>query len=332
MTSREVVMANFERRGAPRPGLNFSVDCGMRSDFVSGGPGDAIGYVQRRWVEGEAEFYDDMWGNLWRRMKDGCAGGEIHQPALGDWGQLDSYQAPRFDLDVCAANYAKGFATAPDKFRVAGIGGWVFASSRYLRKMENYLMDLVLCPDEVRRLHELVAGVLRVQIAAAGKAGADAIFFCEDMGTQNGLLMSPEMWQDYFGELYRGLFGMAHELGMKVAMHSCGKNDQIVEPLLQAGVNCFQFDQPAVYDPKWLSAALDKRQAALWSPVDIQKILPTGDRKLIERGVDDMFEHYSGKLVFNQYGDLKGIGVKEEWNRWAYDRIVENIRAAGAEL
>ena len=91
---------------------------------------------------------------------------------------------------------------------------------------------------------------------------------------------------------------------MKVIMHSCGKNDEIIEPLLKAGVNCFQFDQPDVYDYKWLKAMLDKYNAALWSPIDIQKILPTGNKELICAAIDRMFKTFGGGLIFGQYGDI----------------------------
>lgn len=321
MNSREIFMANLERSGAPRPGLTFKE--GMISDVVGGGPGAPSGYEPKRWTEGEVEYYDDIWGNLWSRMKDGCNAGEIIDAAIKDWSDLDSWQPPVFDIAQCTATYRKSFEMYPDRFRIAWISGWVFASSRYLRKMEIYLMDLALYPEEVKRLHEIVAGVFRLQIEAAGKAGADSIMFCEDMGTQNGLLMSPAMWQENFEELYKELFGFAHSFGMKVLMHSCGKNDEIIEPLLKAGVNCLQLDQPDVYDYKWLKGMLDKYNAALWSPIDIQKVLPTGDKKLICAAADRMFETFGGGLIFGQYPDLAGIGVKEEWNRWGYERILK---------
>jgi hypothetical protein len=54
-----------------------------------------------------------------------------------------------------------------------------------------------------------------------------------------------------------------------------------VAHLLGAVVEVFQVDQPALFDMPKL--------AALWSPVDIQKILPTGDRDLIEAGARWIF-------------------------------------------
>jgi len=325
MTSREIIIANQEHSGAPSPGLNFSIADGLRSDICHSSGGMPNNYIKKSWVEGNIEYYDDIWGNLWQRMVDGCLAGEVIKPAIEDWSQLENYQTPVFDVTKCVENCRQGFAKEPDKYKLAGMPGWVFASSRYIRKMEDYLMDMVLEPEKVKILHGKVAEVLKIHIEVAGKAGADAIMFAEDMGTQSGLLMSPGMWQDYFGELYTELFGMAHDYGMKVWMHSCGKNEEILEPLLKAGVNCFQLDQPTVYNFEWLSALLDKYRAILWSPIDIQKILPTGDKAIIEAGVDRMFEYFEGKLVFNQYGDLPGIGVEPEWNRWGYDHIIKKI-------
>jgi hypothetical protein len=70
-----------------------------------------------------------------------------------------------------------------------------------------------------------------------------------------------------------------------------------------------------------LAALLRERKAALWSPVDIQKILPTGDRAVIEAGARHMYDLFEGGLICKNYGDLAGIGVAEEWDGWAYQAI-----------
>jgi uroporphyrinogen decarboxylase len=263
-------------------------------------------------------------------MKEGCAAGEVIEPAIKEWSDLDNYQPPVFDFEKAKENYHRAVTEFSERFCLGGVGGWVFAASRYLRKMEIYLMDLAMYPEEVKRLHKIVSDVFRTNIMAAGEAGLDAIVFAEDMGTQTGILMSVDMWKEYFGDLYKELFGLAHDYGMKVLMHSCGKNDQIIEPLLQAGVNCFQFDQPDVYDYEWLKGVLDKYAATLWSPIDIQKVVPTGNKELIRAAADRMYDTFNGALIYKNYGDLPGIGVKEEWNRWGYERIIELCLQSGA--
>ena len=154
---------------------------------------------------------------------------------------------------------------------------------------------------------------------------ADGIFFAEDMGTQTGLLFSPKMFRFYFKDMYTRLFGLAHDYGMKVIMHSCGQNRAILPDLLEAGVDVFQFDQPTLYDMPELAALLTKHRAALFSPVDIQKILPTGDRKTILAGARELVDTFWGGLLCKNYMDLPGIGVQEAWDDWAYQAICERI-------
>lgn len=322
MTSKEIMLANIERTGAPRPGMTFQQPGRIR-DIVSAGMGNPPGYEQKRWIDGDVEYYDDVWGNIWVRMRDGCQKGEIHKAAIEDWSDLDSYQPPKHDYDLCVERLKRVFDEPTDKFKLAMVGGWVFDNARYLRKMENYFMDMAMYPEELKKVHDMVAAFLEVKIRAAGAAGADGIMIGEDMGTQNGLLFSPDMWERYFGDLYERLFAMAHDYGMKILMHSCGQNWEIVPRLLEIGINVLQFDQPAVYDMPKLAATLRDHKAALWSPVDIQKILPTGDQRTIVEGTREMLEIFQGGLILKSYGDLPGIGVKEEWDEWAYQTMLE---------
>ncbi len=323
--SRTVMIANLERSGATRPGLSF--DRGRRDDIVFSGPGWATGYTQKRWNEGDFEYYDDHYGNIWRRMngKDACERGEIYLPKVADWSDLADLQLPKFDRDTVVDKMRCEFAREPGKYRVAYMPGWIFADARYLRKMDQYLLDMALYPEELDALHQKLKTVYLEVIEIAAQAGADAIIFAEDMGTQQSLLFSPEMWDQFFREIYTELFALAHELNLKVMMHSCGQNRKILEPLLKAGVNCFQFDQPEIYDFTDLADLLRRYRAVLYSPVDIQKVLPTGDRGLIEREVDKMIQYFNGGLIFKNYPDLPGIGVKAEWDDWAYQRIIEQI-------
>ena len=320
MTPKEIILANINHENPPRAGMTFGggrindmLGCGLRPH----------GYKQKRWVEGKVEYYDDQWGNIWVRMRDGSLKGEIYKPVIEDWSQLDNLQLPDYSHPDCAAQMMALFSEPTDKFKIAHIGGWIFDNARYLRKMEVYFLDMALYPDELHRMHRLVARVYEQKIHLAGKAGADGIMIGEDMGTQTGLLFSPKMFREYFKAMYTRLMGIAHEYGMKVLMHSCGQNWVIVPDLLDAGVDAFQFDQPALYDMPKLAALLRERKAALWSPVDIQKILPTGDRATIEAGAREMYDIFEGGIICKNYGDLHGIGVEPEWDMWAYNVLCE---------
>jgi hypothetical protein len=323
MTPKEIILANINHENPPRPGLDF--DHGRITDFVMGTL-KPYAYQQKRWRDGAKEYYDDQWGNIWHRMIDGSIKGEIFQPAITDWNQLSQLIPPDYTHPDCSAEMLDSYSRDTDKFKIALIGGWVFDDARYLRNMEIYFMDMGLYPDELQKLHKIIAKVYEEKIHLAGKAKADGIFIGEDMGTQTGLLFSPKMFRFYFKELYTRLFSIAHEYGMKVFMHSCGKNWAILPDLLDAGVDVFQFDQPTLYDMPQLATLLKERKAALYSPIDIQKILPTGNRNLIESGAKEMIQTFQGGLICKNYLDLSGIGVKEEWDDWGYEAICRIIQ------
>lgn len=317
MNSYDIINSIFEFSDPPRPGLTF--DNGRINDMLV----VAVDHKpQKRWTEEGIEYYYDDWGNLWSRMVGGCEKGEIHTPFLTDWDKLDELKTPDVDTPEHYRSMRERFSQPTDFYKVALIGGWIFNDARYIRKMEMYLMDMYLYPDNLDQLHNTIAKVYETRIHNAGHLGADAIFIGEDMGTQTGLLFSPECFRRFFKQLYRRLFDIAHSYNMKVLMHSCGYNWQILDDLLEIGVDCFQFDQPALYDMPALAAKLRDAGAAIWSPIDIQKVLPTGDKNYIQEQTRVMIDTFKGSLVLKNYPDLHGIGVDPEWDMWAYDEII----------
>lgn len=316
MTSREIILANINHEQPLRPGMTFGGD--RMDDALGCGCDSSPAYTPKRWTEGDKEFYDDEWGNVWVRMVGGSAKGEIHAPVLPSWDALAGLTVPDYTNPARYESMRLLFSKPTDKFKLAHIGGWIFDNARYLRKMEEYFVDMALHPDELHELHRMVAGVYEAKIRGAGDAGADGIMIGEDLGTQLGTLFSPAMFREFFKPEYTRLLAMAHDRGMKVFLHSCGLNWALIDDLLDCGVDVFQFDQPALYDMPALAAKLRARKAALWAPTDIQKVLPTGNRDFIAAETRRMLDTFKGGLICKCYPDLHGIGVDPEWDGWAY--------------
>ena len=56
------------------------------------------------------------------RIEGGCQGGEVHEPALKDWSQLENLQVQRWDLNAVTANLRKAYADNPKSQNVRGGG------------------------------------------------------------------------------------------------------------------------------------------------------------------------------------------------------------------
>ena len=332
MKPRDIIKANIEFQCDDRIGMNFSSE-GRIDDFC--GVGMKQPFEPKRWTEGRMEYYYDLFGNLWHRVADMSQIGEILKPVLQDWNDLDSLVLPDLANPAWyedaralgkAGNCGAGFqpvSTETDKFCIGWMPGWPFATCRYMRKMEIYFTDLYMERERIDILHDRVTTLLEEVIDRYGEAGLDGIMFAEDLGIQDRLLMSPAIWRDIFRPLYERLTSRAHGYGMKVIQHSCGFNWQLVDDLCGAGIDCLQFDQPAVYDMPALAKKLRQHRVGLFAPCDIQKVLPTGDRALIERETRRLVETFRGGLIAKNYPDLHGIGVEPEWDEWAYRTFIE---------
>lgn len=121
------------------------------------------------------------------------------------------------------------------------------------------------------------------------------------------------------------LISHANSLGLDVWMHSCGYIKDIIPSLVDMGVKVLQLDQPTLSGLDFL-AKVCHGKTAIWSPVDIQRDLPTGDENYIRaraRELIDKLGSRGGGFICGFYGDVKSLGVKPEWQMWAYDEFVK---------
>jgi uroporphyrinogen decarboxylase len=319
MTRREIIKANMEYRCEGRIGFNFS-DGGRLDDIT--GAGIQHGFQPRRWETERFEHWIDLWGNEWHRIKGLSQGGEVYRPVIAEWSELDRLVLPDLLNPAFYEDARRLGQTDQTAFRVGWMPGWPFAICRYMRKMETYFVDLLTEREQIDVLHDRVTTLLEGVITRYGEAGLDAVMYCEDLGIQDRLLMSPALWRDVFRPLYERLTSRAHACGLKVIQHSCGYNWELIDDLCGSGVDCLQFDQPAVYDMPALAVKLRKHGVGLFAPCDIQQVLPTGNRALIERETKRLVDTFRGGLIAKNYPDLHGIGVEPEWDQWAYDVFV----------
>jgi hypothetical protein len=313
MTPREIVLKTIRFEGPER--IAMSLPAPYPNDIAWGGI--AAG---RNWEEAESSArlggsrWKDEWGNTWARV-DQFSMGQVVEGALRDWSQVDGYQMPAFDDPTRYEAAKASFARQADMFKIGGLPGFPFAIMRYLRRMDIFLEDLLTHPAEVRRFADRVTDLLTRCIEQWALAGADAVEFAEDWGTQERLLVSPRMWREVFKPDYAKLCEAARRNGLSVWMHSCGYIWDIIEDLIECGVAVLQMDQPGLFGIDRLAEAFGGR-ISFECPVDIQQVLPTGDEKRIEAFARELVHRlgrFGGGFVAGFYGDMRSIGVQPEW-------------------
>ncbi len=71
----------------------------------------------------------------------------------------------------------------------------------------------------------------------AGRGMIDIVQTGEDLGTQNGLLLSPQKFDKLFAARYRTFFDMVHRYGARAMMHVCGSVRALLPRLIDLGLD-----------------------------------------------------------------------------------------------
>lgn len=334
MTSKEIIRRVIRREHPPRIGLSLSAPYPNDLQVVSGvryRP-ETMPQKYRTWGEypellqqvpgfrGEVRLddYGNMYGRLNRTTKGECVKG-----ALDSWENLANFRLPEPDL----AYYEEL------RLQVENSGQYVigilpvsaFSTLRDVRLMDNALMDTVLEPDNVR---EFLDKVIQLDCRICGylkEAGVDAVMLYDDWGTQDRTFIGLGSFVELFQPVYAQICQRAHQLDMPVILHSCGKNNLLLDALVEAGIDVFQFDQPGAYPVEWLAEHYADK-ATFFMPVDIQTVMPTGDRGQIEafaRRMVEVFREKGASIIAKDYYPWSDICVKEEWADWAREVFVQ---------
>ncbi len=183
----------------------------------------------------------------------------------------------------------KALGRGRDTFKFGKIGTTLFERAWSLRGMENCLMDLCLEPAFVEELLEKILDYNLAIIETAAQHKIDGFYFGDDYGSQQGLLMSPEVWRRFFKPRLAKMFAGVKAAGKVVALHSCGNIGAILPDLVDIGLDVYQTVQPEVYDLKKLKREFG-RDLAFWGAISTQQAMPFVRPDELKRIVKDTIE------------------------------------------
>ena len=158
--------------------------------------------------------------------------------------------------------------------------GNVFESSWYMRGFEQFLLDVALSPELAHEIMRRVADYhveffRRALNAAEGEL--DLAFTADDIGGQNGLLMSLAQWEKLVKPHHERLNAVIHEHDVKILYHSDGSVMDAVPGLLDMGIDCLQalqFDAEGM-NPVELKSKYGDR-LCFEGGISVQQTLPFG--------------------------------------------------------
>jgi len=276
--------SDFVHVSAGAPDFNLS-------EHVAGNPNDPFDeYVSG---EGELHTWKDEWGVVWRRAAYyyDMVGFPLKDATSLD--DLQSYVVPnprdpgRFRelAERAKAGREAGFAVTFDP-----LAGGIIEMAASMRTHSNFFMDMAMNPEFAEGLLDLITDFfIDFYDEALNTAGDffDIVFFGDDYGMQNGMIISPALWRKMIKpRLARLVAKVKSYPNIRFQLHSCGAVSPIIPDLIEIGVDILNPLQPSA---KGMDSATIKqeygKQLVMHGVVDQQGTLPHGSSEEVEQEV-----------------------------------------------
>jgi len=220
---------------------------------------------------------------------------------------------PLDDAGLAAlADGARRLRASTDRAIIGLFGGNFFEVPQFLYRMDNYLADLALHPDAVRRLSDALLAMYTANLEKwLGAVGPyiDVILFSDDLGGQTGPLLSPAMYREYYKPYHAALWGRAKELAdVTVMLHCCGGIGPLLDDLIDAGLDTTNPVQISCHgmDARQLKAKYGGRLCLWGGGCDTREVLPKGSPDAVARHVREQVDILApdGGFVFQQVHNI----------------------------
>jgi len=157
---------------------------------------------------------------------------------LSDIRELNDYPWPTADLwdysDIADQ------ARAASHYWVWGHSRGIFEISWFMRGFDGFLLDLSDAPERASAIMDHVQAYLMERtrrILEAGRGLIDMIEYNDDVGGQNGMLLSPAMWRRFLKPRLKAFIDLCKPYGVAIRYHSCGGVRPIIPDLIEIGVD-----------------------------------------------------------------------------------------------
>ena len=263
--------------------------------------GNHLAFVRNRAVNSLQDvgnlIFKDEWNVLWDRSIDRDIGTPVN--CILEQMKLDAVNVPDPANPDRFAHFEPIIDANRERYILVKFSYSLFERAWALRGMENLMMDMVQEPSFVHDLLDLITEFNLKLIDHIDRYDIDGIYFGDDWGYQRGMLMSPDMWRTFIKPRIKQMYDRTHELGYDVFIHSCGNISEILDDLVDIGLNVFNPFQPEVIN---IEEVIDRfaGRLAFYGGLSIQKTLPFGNTDEVREEVRHriaLSQRYGGYIV-----------------------------------
>ena len=214
---------------------------------------------------------------------------------------------------LASAPGAEQLRAGTDRALIGLFGGNLLEMGTFMYRNDDFFMLLAGAPDVAHDFLEKTTEThLRNLERFLTETGGliDVILFGDDLGGQNGPLISPAMYREFFKARHERLFQRAKALapGIKVLLHCCGGVRELLPDLISIGLDAIN---PVQITCSGMDAAGLKRDfgrdLTLWGGgCDTRAILPCATPQQVREHVLRQLEILApdGGFVFQQVHNI----------------------------
>jgi uroporphyrinogen decarboxylase len=112
----------------------------------------------------------------------------------------------------------------------------------------------------------------------------NAVFLADDWGDQRGVLIGPERWRKVLKPRLARLYQACHDRGKLTISHCCGNVTDIMDDLVEVGLDVLECVQPEAMDPYELKRRWGDK-ITFWGGLGSQSTIPFGTPETIDAEV-----------------------------------------------
>jgi uroporphyrinogen decarboxylase len=247
------------------------------------------------------KHFRDEYGIKWSMPKGGLYFDMTDHPLeSATMGDIEDFPWPNPQDPARVAGLREEIEKFPDwAIVLTGPGEGIFERSLWMRGFERFYVDLIKNPSLATCLLDRLTDFrMKFWELLLGEVGdlVHVVVEADDLATQKGLMISPEMYRRYIKPRHKRVFSFIKEKAphVYIFIHSCGAIYELIPDLIEVGVdilNPVQFSA-AKMDTKKLKKEFGDMLTFWGGGVDTQRILPRGTpdevKEEVKRRIDDL--------------------------------------------
>lgn len=277
-------------------------------------PEDGIEYGEdMMWVFCSTRGGMEEFGVVYETIDDSF--GEPKVFPLKDAESLDNYTFPDFSEDWRYEEMREIIKkNNGEKYVLGMFPVGLFQHMIDVFSFEDFLVNCIANPELVEAVCD---GFLKICMDTADKmaeAGVDGVIGIDDTALQDRLMVSMDIFRKIFKPRYVKLYDHCKSLGLDTFIHSCGYTIDIIEELIDAGLQVVNIDQQDNMGIRNISERY-KGRVCFYCPLDIQRTLDLSKEEIEDR-VREMIDCFStehGGYIAKTYPQPRAVKMTDEY-------------------